>query len=178
MSSRNCNDNNLSFTDKFVSNLINILFTEGSDDFWKCLLFDSTDALTNPSYTVTAQDKADALKQNTEKTRIKRLRFSDDIMTDAGSEIRIFDDWWEEIQPRIFEVGIGFEIISNNKIITLDGTGYSRLNVFRNEILRLFRGRIVDGNIGELSVLGQMGKSGSFNNGFQGYKFTIVGTST
>lgn len=178
MSSRGCSRANLSFTDKFVSNMIQILFTEGSDDFWKALKYSTTDALTNPAYFVNNADKYKMIKQNTMDTKIKRLRFSDDIATDVHSEIRIFDDWWEEIEPLIFEVGIGFEIISHNSIITLDGTGYSRLNLFRNEILRLFNGRVVDNNIGEISVLGQMGKSGSFNNGFQGYKFTLVGTST
>ena len=178
MASRNCNNSNLSFTDKFVSNMIQILFTEASDDFWKCLKYDSTDALINPTYFVNNVDKYKLIKQNTADTRIKRLRFSDDITTDARSEIRIFENGWEESEPRLFDVEIGFEIISHNDIITLDGTGYSRLNIFRNEILELFNHRIVDGNIGELSVLGLSGRSGSFNNKFQGYKFSIMGTST
>jgi len=158
--------------------MIQILFEEGSDEFWKCLKYNSTDALTNPSYFVTAVEKYKMIKQNTADTRIKRLRFSNDITPDAHSEIRIFDDWWEESEPRLFDVGFGFEIISHTAIITLDGTGYSRLNVFRNEILKLFNGRIVDGNIGELTVLGHMGKHGLFNDNFQGYKFTIAGSST
>jgi hypothetical protein len=150
--------------------MIMILFKEGSDDFWKCLKYDTTDALTNPTYFVNAADKYKMIQQNTEYTKIKRLRYSDDIATTVHSEIRIFDDFWEATNVRLFDVGIGFEIISH--------TVYSRLNVFRNEILRLFNRRVVDGNIAELSVIGLMGKSGSFNNGFQGYKFTIMGTST
>ena len=173
-----CYSANLSFTDEFISNMITILFKEGSDEFWKCLKYDSTDALTNSTYTISNADKARLIKQNTMDTRIKRLRFSDDISVEAHSEIRIFENGWEEISPRIFDVEIGFEIISHNDIITLDGTGYSRLNVFRNEILKLFRGRIVDGNIGELSTLGLSGRSGAFNNKFQGYKFSMMGGST
>lgn len=178
MSQKSCSKDNLSFTDVFISNMIQILFEEGSDEFWKCLKYNSNDALTNPSYFVTAVEKYKMIKQNTADTRIKRLRFCNDISVEAHSEIRIFDDWWEESQPRIFDIGYGIEVISHNAIITLDGTGYSRLNVFRNELLRLFNGRVVEGNTDELSVLGHMGKHGMFNDNFQGYKFTIAGTST
>ena len=174
----NCNNNNLSSTDDFINNMVKILIDEGSDEFWKCLKYDTTDALINPSYFVTIEDKRKMVKQNTDDTKIKRLRFNGDISTDVRSEIRIFEESWREVSPRIYEILFGIDIISHNKIIVLDGTGQSRLNVFRNEILRLFRGRIVDGNIGELSTLGQVGNSVYTNTSFQGYHFTLEGTFT
>ena len=185
MSRKSCINANMAFTDVFISDIITILFKEGSDDFWKCLKYASTDALTNPSYTINVVDKYNMIKQNADLTRIKRLKFNNDITGEAHSEIRIFEFKWVESEPRLIDLEIGFEVISHNDIIILDGTGYSRLNVFRNEILRLLRNRVIEndqgkpnGNIGELSALGAVGGIVSYNNGFQGYQFSLMGTST
>ena len=109
-------------------------------------------------------------------TKIKRLKFNDDISTVAHTEIRIFDGAWRIPTFGNYELTYGVEIISHNDIICLQG-GKTTLNVLRNEIYRLFNGRYVDKNVGRLTNEGTSGTITIFNSNFQGYQMSLRGAS-
>jgi len=169
--------NNLQWADDFISNMMDVLFLEASNDFWKILKYGSTDALTNETYTITVEDKKAMIKQNTEATRIRRLKFNDDIATDAHTEIRIFDGAWFVPSFGNYDITYGIEIISHNQIICLED-GKTTLNVLRNEIYNLFNGRIVNKNVGRLTNAGTSGSIIVFNSNFQGYQLSLKGASS
>lgn len=173
---KNCG-NNLQWVDDFISNMMDVIFLEASDDFWKILKYGSTDATTNLTYTVTADEKKAMIKQNTDATRIRRLKFNNDIATDAHTEIRIFDGAWFVPSFGNYDMTYGIEIISHNQIICLDD-GRTTLNVLRNEIYNLFNGRIVDKNVGRLTNAGTSGSITVFNSNFQGYQLSLKGASS
>lgn len=182
MNDKLCSGNNMAFTDEFITNMIMILLEEASDDFWKILKYGSTDATTNPLHTISDSDKLAMIKQENVDgngkllTRIRRLKFNDDITTEAHTEIRIFDGSW--IVPTLVDYDIiyGIEIISANSIICLKD-GRTTLNILRNEIYRIFNGRTVDKNIGRLSNVGVGGSIAVFNKMYQGYQFGLRGSS-
>lgn len=175
--------NNLEFVDEFLQNFMMILLKDASTDFWKILKYGSTDALTNPAYTISTADKYAMIKQNNKDgngdllTRIRRLKFNDDISTVAHSEIRIFDGAWRVPTFGSYEMTYGIEIISHNDIICLQG-GKTTLNVLRNEIYRLFNGRYIDKNVGRLHNEGTSGTITIFNSSFQGYQLSLRGASS
>ena len=175
--------NDLEFVDEFLQNFMKVLVKEASDDFWKILKYGSTDALTNPSYTISVADKYAMIKQGNKDaqgniiTKIRRLKFNDDISTVAHSEIRIFDGAWRVPTFGSYEMTYGIEIISHNDIICLQG-GKTTLNVLRNEIYRLFNGRYIDKNVGRLHNEGTTGTITVFNSSFQGYQMSLRGASS
>lgn len=179
---KNCG-NNLQWVDEFISNMMDIIFLEASDDFWKILKYDSTDATSNETYFITEDDKKAMIKQNNLDsngkllTKIKRLKFNNDIATDAHTEIRIFDGAWFVPSFGSYDMTYGIEIISHNQIICLED-GRTTLNVLRNEIYNLFNGRIVDKNVGRLTNAGTSGSIIVFNSNFQGYQLSLKGASS
>lgn len=174
--------NDLEFSDELIANMSLVLIEYASDDFWKILKYGSRDALSNPSYTITLEDKYNMVKQynydseNKELTRIKRLKFNQDIQNYAHSEIRIFDGVWNIPSQNNYSIGIGFEIVSHNDIIILDN-GKSTINVLRHEIYKIFNGARVGKNISRFTNVGTRGSIVSFNDNFQGYQFTMLGIS-
>lgn len=175
--------NDLEFTDELFNNILLILVQEASDDFWKILKYGSSDALSNPLHTISQQEKYDMIKQNNfdedknELTRIKLLRFNNDISTTAHSEIRIFDASWSVETLGNYDLSIGIEVISHNSCIILDGVGKRSINVLRHEIYKIFNNARIDKNIGKLSNVGISGFVKLFNDDYQGYQFGLVSLS-
>jgi len=174
--------NDLEFSDKLINEMLLILIEEATDDFWKILKYPKSDALSNPSYTVSTQDKYDLVKQNNvidgnEITRIKVMKFNDDISATAHSEIRIFNASWDIRSTNDYVVGIGVEIICNNSLVILDVVGKTSLNVLRHEIYRIFNNSYVYKNIGKMTNVGTRGSITLFNKDYQGYQLTLVSMS-
>ena len=175
--------NDLEFVDEFLQNFMMVLVKEASTDFWKILKYGTTDALTNPTYTISTADKYAMIKQGVvdgegnSVTKIRRLKFNNDISTVAHTEIRIFDGAWRVPSLGNYEMTYGIEIISHNDIICLQG-GKTTLNVIRNEIYRLFNGRYIDKNVGRLTNVGTTGTITVFNSSFQGYQMSLRGASS
>jgi len=175
--------NDLQFSDELINEMLSILVDEASDDFWKILKYGEIDALTNPSNTISLQDKYDMIKQNNinadgdELTRIKVTKFNSDISTTAHSEIRLFDGAWNIRSQNVYDIALGVEIISNNKIIALKDIGKTTLNLLRHEIYRIFNNAYVYKGIGRMSNNGTRGNIVTFNSDYQGYQFTLMATS-
>lgn len=176
--------NDLEFSDELLENILQILVQEASDDFWKILKYGATDALVNPSYTISEQDKLNMIKQNNinsetgeDSTRVKVKKFNDDISTVAHNEIRIFDGSWTIPSVNDYNVAIGVEIISHNSLVTLDKVGKRTINVLRHEIYRIFNNAYVSKNISKLTNLGTRGNTNTFNKSYQGYQFSLTSLS-
>lgn len=175
--------NDLEFSDKLISNMLKILINEASDDFWKILKYGATDALINNTYTISEQDKYDMIKQNNVDeegniiTRIKVLKFNNDIQTEAHSEIRIFDGSWSIGGLNEYNVAIGIEIVSHNNIIALDKVGKTTLNVLRHEIYRIFNNARIHKSIGKMTNEGTRGNVTVFNENYQGYQLSLLSRS-
>lgn len=170
--------NDLEFSDELLNNMLSILVKEASDDFWKILKYGESDALSNPAYFVTEAEKADMIKQNNvvdgkTLTKIKVLKFNNDIETEAHSEIRIFDGSWQVPVIGNYEIAIGIEIISHNSSIILDKVGKRTINVLRHEIYKIFNNATVDKNIGRLTNTGTRGNVVLFNDDYQGYQMVL-----
>lgn len=174
--------NDLEFSDELITNMTLLLVERASDDFWKILKYGARDALSNPSYSVSLDDKYNMVRQynydgdSKEITRVKRLKFNDDIQNFAHSEIRIFDGLWNITSQYNYSIGIGFEVISHNEIVVLDN-GKTTLNVLRHEIYKLFNEARVGKNISRFTNIGTRGTIVPFNSNFQGYQFTMLGLS-
>lgn len=174
--------NDLEFSDELINNMLLILVQEASDDFWKILKYGKSDALSNPNYTISEQDKYDMIRQNhivdgKELTRIRVLKFNNNIATEAHSEIRIFDGSWNVATQNNYSVAIGIEIISHNDIIVLDNVGKRTINVLRHEIYKIFNNAHVDKSIGKMSNVGIRGAVALFNDDYQGYQFALIANS-
>jgi len=179
--------NDLKFTDELIKEMLLILVDYASDKFWKILKYGSTDALINPSYTISKQDKYDMIKPNNivvnsegetiTITKIRRSRFNDDISTVAHSEIRLFDGSWNPVSQNDYSLLIGLEVISHNKSIILDGTGESTINILRHELYKIFNNSYVYKSIGKMTNVGVRGAIKVFNDSYQGYQFGLKTTS-
>lgn len=180
---KKCNlGNDLKFSDELINNMLLILVQEASDDFWKILKYGSSDALTNPLYTIDLADKYNMIQQNNivdgkDLTKVKVLKFNNDIVSDAHSEIRIFDATWSVPTSNNYQIAIGVEVISHNSIIILDSVGKRTINVLRNEIYRIFNGAQIDKNMGTMTNVGTRGSVTTFNDSYQGYQFSLVSLS-
>ena len=161
--------NDMQFSDDIINEMLLILVEEASDDFWKVLKYGASDALTNPSYTIDLSDKYDMVKQNNynsdgdELTRIKVMKFNDDISSKAHSEIRIFDGAWNVPDISLFVSALGIEVMSHNKVIVLENVGKTTLNLLRHEMYRIFNNAYVHKNVGKLTSNGTRGNIGLFN---------------
>ena len=175
--------NDLEFVDDLVNEMFTILVEYASDDFWKILKYGEKDALTKVGNTISQEDKGNMVKQNNydedsnELTRIKMIKFNDNISTIAHSEIRIFNGSWNVPSTNNYVLGIGIEIISHNDIIVLDGVGKTTLNMLRHEILKIFNNAYVNNNVGKMSANNTRGAIALFNSNFQGYQFTLISSS-
>jgi len=169
--------NDLRYIDDLMANILVVLVEEATDDFWKILKYGKTDATTNPTYTITQEEKYAMVKQNMAETRILLRKYNNDITADAHSEIRMFNAMWNFVEVGNAEVYIGWEIISENKIINLDD-GRTTLNYLRHEIYRIFNNRSVFKGVGRISVVGSRGMIATFSNDYQGYAFDMLVAST
>ena len=179
--------NDLEFVDELILEMILILVDYASDKFWKVLKYGSTDALTNPSYTVSRQDKYDMIKPNNvvvnsegetiSITKVRRNKYNNDISTVAHSEIRLFDGSWNTQSQNDYSLLIGLEVISHNKSMILDGTGESTINILRHELYKIFNNSYVYKSVGKMTNVGVRGAINVFNDSYQGYQFGLKTTS-
>jgi len=179
--------NDLEFVDELILEMILILVDYASDKFWKVLKYGSTDALTNPSYTVSRQDKYDMIKPNNvvvnsegetiSITKVRRNKYNNDISTVAHSEIRLFDGSWNAQSQNDYSLLIGLEVISHNKSMILDGTGESTINILRHELYKIFNNSYVYKSVGKMTNVGVRGAINVFNESYQGYQFGLKTTS-
>lgn len=168
--------NDLEFIDNLINEMLTILVEQASDDFWKILKYGSSDALSNTDYSISEQDKYDMVKQNADTTRIKIMKFNDDISVEAHSEIRIFNSAWSINNTNEYILAIGVEIISNNNIIILD-VGKTTINVLLHEMNKIFNNAYIYKGIGKMSNTKTRGVINIFNSNYQGYQFTFNITS-
>ena len=169
--------NDLRYVDEFMVNMLEILVDEATDDFWKILKYGATDAVTNPSYTITEAEKYGMIKQNMSGTRLRLRKYNNDITSDAHTEIRIFNAMWNFVEVGNADIYIGWEIISENQIINLDD-GRTTLNYLRHEIYRIFNNRSILKGIGRMSAVGSRGMITTFSDLYQGYAFDMRVAST
>lgn len=169
--------NDLEYVDNMMASLLEILVTEATDDFWKILKYGATDATTNPLYTITTNEKWGMIKQNDANTRILLRKYNDDITKDAHTELRLFNAMWNFAEVGNADVYIGWEIISENKIINLED-GRTTLNYIRHELYRIFNNRSISKGIGRISTVGSRGMIATFSNLYQGYAFDMRVAST
>lgn len=169
--------NDLQYIDELMVNVLEILVKEATDDFWKILKYGATDAVTNPLYAITEAEKYGMIKQNMSDTRLRLRKYNNDITSDAHTEIRIFNAMWNFVEVGNAEIYIGWEIISENKIINLDD-GRTTLNYLRHEIYRIFNNRSIFKGVGRISAVGSRGMIATFSDLYQGYAFDMRVAST
>jgi hypothetical protein len=169
--------NDLRYVDEFMTHMLKIFVEEATDEFWKVLKYGATDATVNTSYTISELDKWSMVEQNTDNTRILLRKYNNDISTDAHTEIRVFNAMWDFVEVGNAELRIGFEIISENKIINLID-GRTTLNYLRHEIYRILNNRSVLKGIGRISSVGSRGMIVTFSDLYQGYAFDLRVAST
>lgn len=182
--------NDLEFIDVLINNMIEVLIEYASDDFWKLLKYGTRDALTNPSYTVSVEDKVLLSMQNysnptgeyIKENRIKNSAFNDDISAEEHNEVRIYDNGWTVSTDGIYRIIIGFDVICASGIVNLDtNEDYpvrkNAINVLQHELLSIFNNAMVSKNIGEFIIFGQRGVIRRFNTGYSGITFTLSGVS-
>ena len=156
-----------------------ILVEEASDDFWKILKYGSPDALINPTYTISINDKRAMVRQNNVDkegniiTKVKIAKFNNDISTDAHSEIRLFNAAWGASSQNRYELILGLEVVSHNDSLILDGVGKQTINVLRHEIYRIFDNSYVNKSIDLMTNIDTRGVIHLFNDSYQGYKFSL-----
>jgi len=149
-----CNlGNDLSFVDELLQNMIEVLVEYASDDFWKVLKYGSKDALTNPLYTITIDDKIALVDSSSALPRIKTIPYNSTIAQEAHNEIRIYDSGWLCEDLSNYAVRIGFDVICHDSNILLDG-GRRAHSLLRSELLKIFNNSRVDKNIGKLTADG------------------------
>ena len=169
--------NDLQYVDNFMLNMLTVLVEEASDDFWKILKYGKVDATTNPAHTISENEKWAMIKQNTDATRILLRKYNNDIIVDAHTEVRIFNAMWNVPEVGNFNLSVGFEVISENKIINLED-GRTTLNYIRHEIYRIFNNRSILKGVGRISTVGSRGMIATFNDLYQGYAFDMQVAST
>jgi hypothetical protein len=169
--------NDLEYIDEMMMGLLDILIEEASDNFWKILKYGAVDSTTNPLYTISDVDKLNMIKQNDSTTRILLRKYNNDITSDAHTEIRLFNAMWNYGEVGNADIYIGWEIISENKIINLID-GKTTLNYIRHELYRIFNNRSIFKGIGRISTVGSRGMIATFNDAYQGYAFDMRVAST
>jgi len=182
--------NDLQFIDELINNMIEVLIEHASDDFWKLLKYGTRDALTNPSYTISIEDKVLLSKQNysnptddyIKENRIKNSQYNDDVSIEEHNEVRIYDSGWNVSTDKSFRIFIGFDVICGTSIVNLDTNidhpiRKNAINVLQNELLSIFNNANVSKNIGEFNTVGQRGTVRRFNNNYIGMTFTLQGVS-
>ena len=173
--------NDLQFVDELINNMIEVLILYGSDDFWKLLKYGTKDALTNPTYTITLEEKAILSDQNNASRKIRNTPFADDIATEQHNEIRIYDGGWRGDDYN-YNITIGFDVICGTDITELDTNAEypirkNAVNVLQHELLDIFNGSIVSKNVGEFITDNQRGIPRRFNDKYIGITFTLSGVS-
>lgn len=162
--------NNLSHMDKLIVNMVEIMVTYGSQDFWKVL----ANPTSNPFIIADLTDEQKSLLVSSGK--VKRKPYNNDIATEAHNEVRLFVERWDGEGVGNYEITIGFDVICHNSNIELvDGRTASM--VLMSELLDLFNGALVDRNVGQFIVDGEDGFITYYNSEYQGYHFTIKGVS-
>lgn len=175
--------NDLEFTDDVLNQMLLILREYGSDDFWKLLKYNKKDALTNPTYFVSDEEKYEMTKQDNvdgegnEITRIKVVKFNEDISVEAHNEIRIFDASWTIPDTNQYNTAIGLEVISHNSLIVLTN-GKRSINVLRHELYKIFNNAYVHKSVGKMTNVGIRGNITLFNKDYQGYSFGLISRSS
>ena len=172
MNDKLCSFADFKHTDEVVRNIVLRFVEEASDDFWKVLKYGNRDATTNTSYTITTDDKYNMVAQYLPTTRIKRYSFNDDITEETRTELRIYEAKWQGITSGVYDIELGFEILSHNDIIALND-GRLTINIIRSEIYRLLAGRSIESNFGRMDANNQTGWTTRFNKQYQGYTLTI-----
>lgn len=165
-----CNiGNNLEYLDKTFNDMLSKLLIAESDNLWLCLKYNSKDAL---SQTITDEQKAELIEDGHENQRVIFGSYSDDIVDEERTELRIFI---HEIIARgryDYEVVYGFEIIVHKNLRVLDGSK-QRMNVILNELLKTLNLESFSNAIGKLVIEGNTLNRVHFNTSFQGYFFTM-----
>ena len=126
-------------------NVLSRLF-ENDEDIWKLLKYSSPDALSKPNLTL-AEKRAliyDGLGEQ-DDFRIFRQPFLEDSFQDAVAQLRIYSTQIVPSDNITGVVDICFEILSHNKIITLDGGQYSRLELIAQRIIQSLNGVEIGG---------------------------------
>lgn len=161
--------NDLSYLDESINDILKKLMTE-SDDLWKCLKYNTSDALDN---SITDSDKIELVSQfDLENRRLILGSYNDDIIDDERTELRIF--MHETIARARYDYSViyGFELITHNSLRTLEKSK-QRLNVMLAEILRVLNLEYIEKSVGRLSIDGHRVSRVHFNKSFEGYFFTM-----
>jgi hypothetical protein len=165
--------NNLKWIDKLISNMVEVIVEYGSSDFWKVLKYPVKDALVNPAYTISDNDKVTLITNG----MIKRKPFNSDVSGEAHNELRVFLYEWEGEGTDNYELTIGFDVICHNMNVDLQN-GKTASMVMMSEILDLFNGSQVEKNVGKFIIDDQGGRITYYNTEYQGYRFYIKGWSS
>ena len=162
--------NNLEFIDELLKNMVDVIVTHGSNNFWKLLKYPTSNAPFEQD--VTIEQRLELIDQGS----IRRMAYNNDISTSAHNELRIFPYRWEGEKRDNYNVTIGFDVICHNSIIELKN-GKTASMTMVHEMLDLFNDALVNKNIGTFTISGLNGGITYYNSEYQGYRFYIRGNS-
>ena len=161
--------NNLEYLDKSFNDILSKLLIE-SDNLWRCLKYNTSDALTQ---SITVEDKIALIKQeDLENRRVILGSYNDDIVEDERTELRIFVHGINARARYDFDIIYGFEIIVHNNLRALNGSK-QRLNIMLHEIVKILNLEPIDNSIGKLLIEGHSVERVHFNKSFEGFFFTM-----
>lgn len=163
-----CQSTDLTTVERNIQDMITLL-VQYSDDLWKCLKYNTPDALSQP---ITTQDKLDLIDENGNAHRFQRKRFNNDIVDETICEVRLTMGNWRGVSKSTHDKNFLFEIICHNDIVTLDD-GRNRVLTIQSEILKVLDNCRFDGIVGRLTSERTNGVSTSYNPKFQGIYFTL-----
>jgi len=128
-----------------VPNTLRYLF-ESDEDIWKLLKYSSVDALSKPNLTL-AEKRAliyDGLGEQ-DKFRIFRQPFMEDVFNEQVCQLRVYSTQISPTNRILGVVDICFELLCHNKIITLQGGQYNRMEVMVQRLIQALNGQDIGG---------------------------------
>lgn len=161
--------NSLEYLDKSFNDILSKLLVE-SDNLWKCLKYNTSDALTQ---SITVEDKIALINQeDLDNRRVILGSYMDDIVDDERTELRLFTHGINARAKYDYEIIYGFEIIVHKNLRALSGSK-QRLNVMLHEIVKILDLEPIDNSVGKLGIAGHNVDRVHFNSSFEGFFFTM-----
>ena len=124
-----------------------------SDDLWKVLKYNESNALSQP---ITANDKADLTDRESEDWRFKLIPYTNaQAVTKARTEVRMSYGVIQGVDQIDVRIKLKFQILVHHTLFFLDDSK-TRENVIKEEIFKVLNGIKIEGLVSKIDFAGNI----------------------